>query len=142
MNNYEEMTFEKLAELESGTILADYYDDGVRILIMRGPASITCYLGVPKNHPLAGFYYDNIPLDCHGGLTFSGEGNKKIWPDGFYWYGFDYAHLGDKSFYNLRLRISDRSDTAWTVKEVKKDIWTAVYEFKKLMKLAENIKNK
>lgn len=102
MKNYEEMSFEELSELESGTILSDYYNDSVRVLIMRGPNDLTCYLGITENHPLAGFDYDNLPIDCHGGLTFSGKGDGRFRPLGFYWYGWDYGHLGDKSFYDLK----------------------------------------
>ncbi len=138
-------TFEELSKLESGTILEDYFDEGIRILIMRGPGSLCCYLGVPKNHPLAGFGCDDISLNCHGGLTFAGGGEN--WPKDFYWYGWDYSHCGDKNFYNLKYpRSSDESidqpEIGWTVELVKKDIWEAVDEFKRLIKLSEKIKNK
>lgn len=45
------------------------------------------YVHLPENHPLSGFDYDDIPISCHGGLTFS-EGGL---------IGFDCAHSGDYS---------------------------------------------
>lgn len=47
-------TWEELVKMESGTILEDWYDDGVRCLIIRGPSSLCAYLGVPLDHPLLG----------------------------------------------------------------------------------------
>jgi len=137
---------------EVGTIVADWFDEGLRIIIMRGPGSFCVYLGVPLEHPIAGFDYDSIPLDCHGGLTFSSDGQRKgrkldekipKWPEGFWWYGYDFAHLGDKLVFDVP-GLSDygKEDRNWTIKEIKDDAWTAIYELKKLMKLAERIKNK
>ncbi len=45
--------------------------------------------------------YDDMDIDCHGGLTFSRKitkENMKEYPQGFtpgYWIGWDYAHWGD-----------------------------------------------
>jgi hypothetical protein len=45
--------------------------------------------------------YEEVPLEVHGGLTFScliKEGEKHNYPQGFtpgFWVGWDYAHLGD-----------------------------------------------
>ena len=132
-----ELTFEELSKLESGTILVDDYENGVRYLIMRGPCSLCAYVGVPSDHPLAGKDYDDVPLDCHYGLTFSGEGGDEDFrPAGWYWYGWDYGHSGDKAFYDVDRDIF-RGDTEWTVAMVKQEIWSVTYEFAKLKKLME-----
>jgi len=34
-------------------------------------------------------------IDVHGGLTFSGMGDSKLWPAGYWWFGFDCAHAWD-----------------------------------------------
>src|ERR1700688_3408798 len=115
--------FKECAADESGKVYFDYFDQGVRVLIMRGPSSINCYFGVPSDHPLAGFSYDDLPVDCHGGLTFGKEG-KDPFPIGFYWYGCDYGHYNDMSFYNLEYPMS-RQGKPWTPEEVKKDAWSA-----------------
>jgi len=130
---------------EIGRVVYDKFDEGLRFIVMRGPASWCAYVGVPKDHPLAGFSYDDLPsVEAHGGLTFASEGNSKgSWPQGYYWYGWDYAHAGDVSVYDhdIKIRVSgpnpDYKD--WTVAEVVKDSWDALYDFKKLVKFAEKI---
>ena len=136
-------TFGEVAEDESGTIYLDEFEDGVRSLIMRGPCALCAYMGVPFDHPLAGFEYDILPIECHGGFTFAGEGTEENkWPEGFYWYGWDYGHCDDKSFYEIVNATGDRDRKAWTPKLVLNDSWSARYEFKKLMSLAEQIVSK
>lgn len=52
------------------------------------------YVGVPKDHPLYGTDYNDLPYECHGGLTFSGDHasnqNNDCW-----WLGFDCYHHND-----------------------------------------------
>ena len=137
-----EKTFKELAKDEPGTIYHDEMDEGIRFIVMRGPASLCAYAGIPLNHPLAGMEYDDLPIDAHGGLTFSEKGGGK-WPKNYWWYGWDYAHLGDRAFYDLdRVNPFDRDEKEWTVKEVVDDSWSALYDIKKLMKLTEAIYNK
>ena len=47
-----------------------------------------------SNTSLAGRHYDDINIDCHGGLTYSE--NQLVTVDKKGWFiGWDYAHLGD-----------------------------------------------
>lgn len=128
---------------EVGRIVFDKFEDGLRFIILRGPASFCAYVGVPKDHPLAGFDYDDLMgVSAHGGLTYAGNGITGS-PDGYYWYGWDYAHAGDVSVYDYKYSkdsISEEHD--WTVAEIVKDSWDTLYDFKKLLKLAEKIKAK
>lgn len=135
----DEKTFEELAADKRATVYIDAFEDGVRYVILRGGGSLCAYLGIPLAHPLAGKNYDDLPLDCHGGLTFGSEGDGKYGHEkGWFWYGWDYAHLGDKSFYDLEFGFSHSdSDKEWTVGDVKAEIWSVIYDFKKLMKLVE-----
>lgn len=143
-------TWENISKAESGTVFLDEFDEGVRFFIMKGGSALCVYVGIPIDHPLAGFGYDDLPLECHGGLTFSGAGHKSkeggsIWPEGFWWYGWDYAHAGDYcDFYDTSLSKGSilRQDKKWLVEMVKEDSWSAIYNFKILMKLAEKIQNK
>lgn len=137
----EMIRFAECAKDEVGKIYFDYFDEGIRVIVMRGPASVNCYLGVPKGHPMAGHSYDNVPIECHGGLTFAGDGTgrgKSDWPEGYWYYGYDYAHSGDMSFYDLDRR-SDLESKPWTPEEVKGDTWSAMYGLQKLMKLSEAV---
>ncbi len=47
--------------------------------------------------------YDDIDIDCHGGLTFGQKIKEKDnWSQKFtegYWIGWDYGHVGDSSRY-------------------------------------------
>lgn len=70
------------------------------------------YVGVPEDHPWYGLDYDDERLRevfVHGGLTFSGKCNpedqefgichvpEEGQPDHVWWFGFDCAHLDDRS---------------------------------------------
>jgi len=66
------------------------------------------YIRVPENSKYFNVDYDNIPLECHGGLTFGTMiPNKDIQHnDAFsngYWIGWDYAHYGDYTTYSSEL---------------------------------------
>jgi hypothetical protein len=123
---------------EPGHVFYDAIEEGVRILVVRGPASLCAYLGVPKDHPLAGFDYNDLVISVHGGLTYGSTGGKE-WPEGFYWYGWDYAHCDDYSTYYDDGRTSEilRNGHKWTVEEVVKEAKEACWDFRRLMKLAE-----
>ena len=141
-----EKSFEAIAKDEVGTIYHDEFDEGVRFIVLRGPGSLCAYAGIPIKHPLAGKDYDDLPVEAHGGLTFSqkGKGGDEHWPKGYWWYGWDYAHSGDFSLHSLKdpsgnVGIKEKK---WTVKDVVEDSWDTLYDFKKLIKLAEKIYNK
>lgn len=48
------------------------------------------YVILPKGHKYRDVDYDDIPVECHGGLTFSGHGINRTWV-----IGFDCNHYGD-----------------------------------------------
>jgi hypothetical protein len=100
------------------------------------------YMGVPADHPLAGHDYDSLPVDCHGGLTFADAGDGKYMPKGYYWYGYDYSHFGDYAWYEGGTPDFMENDKKWSLGEIVKDAWEPIYEFKKFVKLAENIKSR
>lgn len=47
------------------------------------------YVHLPPEHPFHGVHYDEIPVDVHGGLTYSENEN------GSWVIGFDTRHHGD-----------------------------------------------
>lgn len=76
-------------------------------LIHRGPMSALCgYVGVPNGHPLYGKEYGEVPVDVHGGLTYSDvcqENDQDVsrgvchvpYPgrtEDVWWLGFDCGH--------------------------------------------------
>ena len=134
----------EVLDLEVGKVVCDSYVEGVRVLVMRGPSALCAYCGVPSKHPLAGHGYDNLTIDCHGGLTFAKEGEKDSgWPEGFYWYGWDYSHSGDRATYDYKYPSRlDRNEKEWTIKEVVDEAHWVAYSFARLMRLAETIASK
>ena len=53
------------------------------------------YVKIPKGHPYYGKFYDDVNLDVHGGLTYSGNiGHVEKGSRSFY-LGWDYAHAYD-----------------------------------------------
>ena len=54
------------------------------------------YVGVPKEHPAFDKGYDDMDIDCHGGLTFSSSGDKYPVESDLHWFGFDCHHYLDK----------------------------------------------
>jgi len=76
---------------------------GLKCLIIRHPelGHLCGYLAVKRGHPCYGKFYDYLPyedlfpVDVHGGLTFSQEGDGKEYPKGYWWLGFDCAHAYD-----------------------------------------------
>jgi hypothetical protein len=132
--------FQKLAKDKVGTIYVDRFEDNVRVLIMRGPNSLCAYLGIPLDHPLSGNSYDDLNISCNGGLTYASTGGGE-WPKGYFWYGWDYGHCDDMSFYDLTdsgVKDYKAKSKPWTVKDVESEMWLAVYHMKKLMTIAEN----
>lgn len=135
-------TWEQISKAESGTIFLDKFDEDIRFIIMKGGSSLCGYVGLPIDHPLSGFDYDDMPVSAHGGLTFSGDSDRL--PNTCYWYGWDYAHAGDYCDYYDKYNnlpglsnMGKSGDKKWLPEDVEADSWNTIYEFKKLMKLAE-----
>lgn len=61
------------------------------------PSSWFCgYVAIPKDHQLYNKSYDDIDLDCHGGLTYSDSfHNKESKNYNKFMIGFDFNHFED-----------------------------------------------
>ena len=140
-------SWQQVVDAKPGHIFIDRFDEGLRFIIMRGPFNLCAYVGIPEAHPLANHDYNDLPVDCHGGLTFGAHGRQKgeTWPSGYYWYGWDYGHCDDYSIMEYHsdsdqlLRKFREAHKKWTVRDVEEDSWHALYDFKHLAKLAERI---
>ena len=136
------LTFQELAKLDAGTLLVDAYKWDIRYRVMRAGASLTVYVGVPSSHPLAELSYDELPISVHYGLTFGRDGDGEFHPENWYWYGWDYAHLGDKTFLDVEQGWGSIDDKEWTVEDVINDSLEGFYQFSQLKKLTEKITSK
>ena len=70
---------------------------GYKCLIIRHPEFLhLCgYVGIPEGHKYYKKHYDEVPLEVHGGLSFS-----DFWEDendGLWYLGFDTGHAWDLS---------------------------------------------
>lgn len=69
---------------------------GFPCVVLFMPMGYRCgYVGLPKENRYYKKKYDDIPVDCHCGLTYSenhlfGQDDKDIW-----WIGFDCGHCFD-----------------------------------------------
>lgn len=101
----------------------DIKEGNYRYLILNGSASLCAYIGIKEK-----FIKDDAPdddslyFDCHGGVTFNGK-YKGI--DDYLLWGWDYAHLGDYTFYYDTLPSYGRlkgNDRKWGVLDVYKEL--------------------
>jgi hypothetical protein len=125
--------------MKPGQILEDFEQGPVRVMVMRGPSSLCAYVGIPENHPLAGKDYRDLDIRCHGGLTFGcagGQVENDVYPAGYWWYGWDYAHYGDAVVYDT---FHNWDEHEWTVEEVKYEAIDVAKQFISLMEQVENI---
>lgn len=132
--------WQDVLDAKSGHIFAEDADEGCRFVILRGPCSVCAYVGIPATHPLAGMNYDQVPLNVHGGLTFSDKGDF-LGLAGWWFYGWDYAHCGDFTVYDEKYGRGD--DKKWTPKLVADDsMWSGWYAFQSLARLAQRLYEK
>lgn len=82
------------------------------------------YVGVPPMSPNESKHYDQIDVDVHGGLTFSGPCQddpehgichvpEPGQPEHLFWFGFDCAHCNDLVPYMLILQRKMGHENRW-----------------------------
>jgi len=124
--------------LKKPEVLLDTWEEGLRIIILSLGTHPCAYVGIPLEHPLAGFNYDDLDfIECHGGFTFSEAGDDKYLPKGFWWYGWDYAHVGDWMGYYKEGEFRDYKK--WTTEEIYEEAKLVAWDMRKLMNLIEKI---
>lgn len=66
---------------------------GLQCVVLRNArgGNLNGYVAVPESNPWHGKAYGELPVDVHGGLTFSGEMRNRSG----YFFGFDCAHAWD-----------------------------------------------
>jgi hypothetical protein len=133
--------WEEIKRTGIGTVLHDQIEGNIRFIIIRGRLSLCSYIGIPQDHPLAGFHHNAIPIRCHGGLSCSRKRDgtvrsRTIWPLGYYWYGWTYAHEGDCDLEGHHL------GRQWLLKDVINDSQNVLNDFKKLVELVDAIQER
>lgn len=69
---------------------------GFPCVILFMPIGYRCgYVGLPKGNKYYGKDYDEIPINCHCGLTYSDSGLHNQDDTDIWWIGFDCGHCCD-----------------------------------------------
>lgn len=139
-------------------VLHTEYKDGYYIGIMSYGTHPCAYIGLPIEHPYSGKPYEDIPINCHGELTFSHFGNdiqaggpKLEWaedvPDFRYWIGWDYAHYNDfaggmaeflkEECQKTGIDIPFEEGHKWTTQEILNECYNVIEQLKALEKDTE-----
>lgn len=115
--------------------------DGYHIAVVSYGTHPCAYVSVPKGHPYYGKAWDEIPIECHGGVTFSEPNCSFIkWNDDcakedIWWIGWDYAHFGDFSGIYMLPGHEPFTDTSvWETRLIKDECLDVVKQLKKAAK--------
>lgn len=100
--------------------------DGYEFKIVSLGTHPCAYVKLPTTHFCFNFLSDYIPIDVHGGLTYSANEN-----DGFR-IGWDYAHCGDYTSFGFL-----STDKKWTVDEILAHVQNVIAKLKTI----DNITN-
>lgn len=115
--------------LDSGT-----YDDYEYEIVSRG-LHPCAYVKLPEGHKYYGLGYDDVPVDCHCGLTYA-ENYLSILPlESGWWIGWDYGHCCDYSGFMMHEHWKD-VDTShykkWTTAEIFEEVKQVIDQLKEL----------
>ena len=133
--SFKEPTFEELVHAPKGTVYGmgtDPENSDIRWLILRGPASLCAYIGVPEGNALCHYGF-GLPLRVHGGITFAGSLPSHVQQDDgvqYYWFGWDYGHYTDQTLLPEILHVL--RGKKWSISEVRDEVDEALKEFKNL----------
>lgn len=109
---------------ENIQILDEGFYDYFHYAIVSLGSHPCAYVELPKKHKWYGKHYNDIPISCHGGLTYSSPQGIVFPSDNLnhrdgYWIGWDYAHYDDYSYYNFGFTLGKKR---WTTEEIFEEV--------------------
>lgn len=122
-----------------------------RGLIIQGFIGYCAYVGVPEEHWLAEM--DEVPFECHKGVNFQGKGGDGIRPEGWFWFGWDYQHAGDKCSFPkdilkdlpadlaAKIQLNNANGQEWTIPEIEQDLIDVAVELMAMLNIVEMTAN-
>lgn len=118
-----EMQYQKTRHTTTILDKGDY--KGFNYAIVSYGTHPCCYVFLPKGHKYYGREYDEIDINCHGGLTYSGDDlycNPVCITDTWI-IGWDYAHCDDYTGY-----FEDEYNNLkkWTTKEMQQEVFGVI----------------
>ena len=114
--------------LEKPVILENKEHEGYEYYIITLGTHPCCYVLLPLGHNYHGEHYDDIPIECHFGLTYSEPTllRDNIITGGELVIGWDYAHIGDYSIFHLSLLESANEWHKWTLDELRCEVYEVI----------------
>lgn len=92
------------------------------------------YVKLPEGHKYYGLGYDDIPVDCHAGLTYAENYLDAMPLESGWWIGWNYGHCCDYSGFMMHEHWKD-IDTShckkWTTSEILKEVKQVVDQLNK-----------
>ena len=120
---------DKVYDIERGNeVLARGIVKGFEFCVVSYGTHPCCYVKIPENHVFYRKSWEDIELECHGGVTFASD-DASFCGLGF-WVGWDYAHVGDYMVSRF-LCIVDNDNKKWSVDELINDVREVIEELKK-----------
>lgn len=116
------MVYKKRGDIE---ILDNGVYNGYQYWIVSYGSHPCAYVELPKDHKYYGKDYADIPIDCHGGITYSGCHDKI---SNSFLIGWDYAHCDDYLYCNSTKFLGSDvqsfldSGKKWTTEEIFEEV--------------------
>lgn len=93
------------------------------------------YLQLTEEHKYYGLKYDDIPVDCHCGLTYSESWLDVLPENDGWWIGLDYGHCCDYSGFMIHehgLDIDTSYLKKWTTAEILEEVKNVIRQVHEL----------
>lgn len=109
--------------LKEPLVLASGTENGYNYYVLSQGTHPTAYVELPKESPYFGAEYDDVPVECHGGLTYGRPYLHTVATEdeGRYFVGWDYAHYMDYVGYSERFNFNTRFERRYTTDDCVKD---------------------
>ena len=106
-------------------VLASGEHDGYKFKIISYGTHPCAYVAVSQGHPCFEKGYDYCDIDVHGGLTYA-EKENSLW-----WLGWDYAHYGDYSGYDMNFgKDLQTGGKQWSTVEIFEEVKSVIAQLK------------
>lgn len=90
-----------------------------------------CYVLLPKGHRYYGEFYNDIPIKCHYGLTYSESELLDLVKNNEWVIGWDYAHIDDYISYDVMFVEADEYGHKYTLDELRDDVYDVINQLVK-----------
>lgn len=113
---------------------------GLRGLVLRGPFSFCAYVGVPADHVLSSL--EELKFSTYRGITLREPSTFIGMEEGWFLFGWDYAHAGDRlvtppGFPNISVSLMGDAPKDWTLEEVVEHVLDALFELHGALEAAQ-----